>query len=147
MVINLVRNGPAITSLVELMHAAERQEDRSHAGAWEREFSGWPCISSRNRQVLSASFPRASPPGPTDALGILRETGRITSAPAMAAREVHRCPRQQMVNSRGVGIRTIEVPRRLHSGRCSGCCMDHSERRQLVGPAREISPGERCDKV
>ena len=42
-----VRNGPGITSLIELVLAAERQADRSHAGAWEREFSGSPCILSR----------------------------------------------------------------------------------------------------
>ena len=29
-------NAAEITSLIELKHAAERQEGRSHAGAWER---------------------------------------------------------------------------------------------------------------
>ena len=34
-----LRNGTGITSLIDVVRAAERQEDRSHAGAWERVFS------------------------------------------------------------------------------------------------------------
>jgi hypothetical protein len=33
-------NGPGMTTRIKLDRAAERREDRSHAGAWERELSG-----------------------------------------------------------------------------------------------------------
>jgi hypothetical protein len=61
---------------------------------------------------MAISPVRASPPAPTEALGILHETGRITSTPGMATRDVHRCPRRQLptLTSAAVSIAPRKVP-------------------------------------
>jgi len=51
-----LRNGSGITSRIDLEHAAERHENRSHAGAWERGFSGSRRARSRNREVIPDLF-------------------------------------------------------------------------------------------
>ena len=54
-----VRNGPGITSLIELMLAAEREEDRSHAG-WSMGTRAFRSLGvpSQNRDVISVPFVR-----------------------------------------------------------------------------------------
>ena len=52
----VLRNGSVINSLIELVRTAERQEDHSHAGAWERGFSG----RQASRLEISKLTPRRS---------------------------------------------------------------------------------------
>ena len=47
-----LRNGPVLTSRSNVERAAERHEDRSHAGAWERGFV------KRAAERHSGQFPR-----------------------------------------------------------------------------------------
>ena len=54
-----LRNRPGTTSLAELVRAAERQGGRTHAGAWEREFSGHPAV----RLEINTLFPSGSSGG------------------------------------------------------------------------------------
>jgi hypothetical protein len=48
-------NGSRITSRIDLEHAAERDEDRSHAGAWERGFVS-QAVRLRAREVILDPF-------------------------------------------------------------------------------------------
>jgi len=49
-----LENGSAITSRIDLEHAAERHEDRSHAGAWERGKGGGRKKAKRDPLQLRA---------------------------------------------------------------------------------------------
>ena len=130
-----LRNGSGITSLIDLEHAAERHEDRSHAGAWERVWSA--------REWRSLEFGKLFP---TRSLGFAKSFEHLTF-------DFVPWPRQAVVPLwpafRHAGLEAVgsgRVGRRRGGLRLPGRPADRSIDARWAAPQREPTSGSQLPR-